>query len=123
MFAEESAVMNGMHLMMYGDHILAAEVSMLGNIGQRVTPLYMKDLVEDWHLKFKYVHHGENKVRFNSFEPLKQADIDWIQALFKKRMDYVIDHIMRQRGSKISDPDKTRQYLAEGHHFYGPKAA
>ena len=31
-YAEDMSLNNGMHLLMYGDHILANEVSMLGNI-------------------------------------------------------------------------------------------
>lgn len=66
-YAEEMALFNGMHLLMQGDHVLASEVSILGNIGQRMTPYYAKDFLEDWHVRMRYVHHGENKVRFNPF--------------------------------------------------------
>ncbi len=57
-YAEEMTLMHGMHLLMYGDHILANEVSMLGNIGSRFTPYYTKDFIEDWHVQMRYVHHG-----------------------------------------------------------------
>ena len=107
-YAEEMSVMNGMHLLMYGDHILANEVSLLGNIGNRVTPKYLKDFVESWHVKLRYVHHGENKVRFNSFEPLKQKDVDWLLNMYRVRSKYVIDFIMEQRKDKVVDADKTR---------------
>ena len=82
MYAEEMGLNHGMHLMAYGDHVLANEVTLLGNIGTRMTPRYLKDFIEDWHLRFKFVHHGENKVRFNMLEPIKQVDIDWAKNLF-----------------------------------------
>ena len=66
-YAEDLSCNHGMHLLVHGDTVLANEVSMLGNIGTRMTPPYMKDFVEDWHVRFQYVHHGENKVRFNMF--------------------------------------------------------
>lgn len=57
-YAEEMTFMHGMHLLMFGDHILANEVSMLGNIGSRFTPYYTKDFIQDWHVRMRYVHHG-----------------------------------------------------------------
>ena len=60
-----------MHLLMFGDHVLANEVSLLGNVGSRFTPWFWGDFIKDWHMRVKYVHHGKNKVRFNSMEPLK----------------------------------------------------
>ena len=84
--------------MAYGDHVLANEVSMLGNIGGRQTPYYLKEFIEDWHVKARYVHHGENKVRFNPLNPtLRQEDIDWLMNLYSIRMNFVIDHVMERR--------------------------
>ena len=54
-----------MHLLAHGDIVLANEVSLLGNIGTKINPSYTKTFIEDWHIKMRYVHHGENKVRFN----------------------------------------------------------
>ena len=71
MYAESMALAHGMHLLAYGDHVLANETCFLGNFGEMRNAYYIKDFVEDWHLRFKYVHHGDNKVRFNPYEPLK----------------------------------------------------
>ena len=107
---------------MFGDHVLANEVSMLGNIGSRFTPYYYRDFIEDWHMRVKYVHHGQNKVRFNSLEPLKQEDIDWAKALMKERIRIVLDGVLEKRKEKVSDAESTRTYLEEGNYFYAKDA-
>ena len=122
-YAEEVGCNHGMHLLMHGDTVLANEVSLLGNIGTRITPSYTKDFIEDWHLSMRYVHHGENKVRFNQFEPIKQDDIAWAQNLFQTRIKFIVDSIIEQRKDKIENEEQLREYLSSGQHFYGPKAA
>ena len=123
-YAEDMSLNNGMHLLMYGDHILANEVSMLGNIGGRTTPYYMKDFIQDWHVKAKFVHHGENKVRFNPLnETIRQEDVDWFMNLQSIRMNFVIDNLLERRKEKVGqNAEELRQYLIDGHHCYGPKA-
>ena len=121
-YAEEQSAMHGMHVLAHGDHILANEVSFLGNIGSGNYWYYMKDLIEDWHLKVQYVHHGENKVRFNQFQPLKQGDVDWIKDIYNQRIAYIVDNLMETRKDKISDPEQTKKYLEEGNFMTAPKA-
>lgn len=120
-YAEEMSLNNGMHLLMYGDHILANEVSMLGNIGGRTTPYYMKDFIQDWHVKAKFVHHGENKVRFNPLnQTIRQEDVDWFMNLQSVRMNFVIDNLLERRKEKVGEnAESVRQYLLDGHHCYG----
>lgn len=114
--------MHGMHLLVHGDHVLANECSILGNIGSSLYTYYMKDFIEDWHLRMRYVHHGQNKVRFNQFEPLKQADIDWMQDIYRQRITYIVDNMMDCRKDKVTDPTGTRKLLEEGNFMFGPKA-
>ena len=114
--------MHGMHLLSYGDHILANEVSILGNIGSMNYWYYMKDFIEDWHLKAQYVHHGECKVRFNQFQPLKQADVDWMQNVYEQRTSFIVENLMETRKEKISDADGTRKFLQDGNFMFGSKA-
>jgi ClpP class serine protease len=79
MYAEEACVNGGMHLLTYGDHMLANPMSNLGNIGTVATPTILKHHMHKlWLLEVKMVHQGENKVRFNRFaDSFKQDDIDW----------------------------------------------
>ena len=64
-YAESQALAHGMHLLAFGDHVLANETAFLGNFGVARNAYYMKDFVEEWHLRFQYIHKGQNKVRFN----------------------------------------------------------
>mmetsp|Transcript_28574 Transcript_28574/g.35360 ORF Transcript_28574/g.35360 Transcript_28574/m.35360 type:complete len:86 (+) Transcript_28574:310-567(+) len=84
-------MMHGMHLLSFGDHVLANETAFLGNFGFARNAFYLKDFVEDWHVKIRYVHHGENKVRFNPFEPIKQGDIDWLLKLYGTMITFMVD--------------------------------
>ena len=76
--AEDSAFGSAFHLLMHGDVVLSDKATFVGNIGFRMTPWMLKNFVEKWEIKVKYVHHGENKVRFNRFQELKDRDVEWI---------------------------------------------
>ena len=65
--AEDSAFGASFHLLMHGDTVLADKATFLGNIGFRMTPWMLKKFAESNEINVKYVHHGENKVRFNKF--------------------------------------------------------
>jgi ClpP class serine protease len=93
-YVEDQAFMSGFHLLMHGDVHLANPCSMLGNIGLRITPLMMKHFVEDYDVKIRYIHKGENKVRLNRFEEFKATDKEWILNIMQKRVDVVVNHAM-----------------------------
>jgi ClpP class serine protease len=63
--AEDSALGPAFHLLMHGDTVLADKATFVGNIGFRMTPWMLKNFAESNQIHVKYVHHGENKVRFN----------------------------------------------------------
>jgi ClpP class serine protease len=63
---------------MHGDYVFADKASFLGNVGFRMTPWMLKNFAESNQVSVKYVHHGENKVRFNRFQELKQKDVEWV---------------------------------------------
>ena len=73
-YAEDYAFATGYHLLMHGDVHLANPCSFVGNIGLRITPLMIKHFLEDYDLKFKFVHKGENKVRLNRLEEFTEKD-------------------------------------------------
>ena len=65
--AEDSALGPAFHLLMHGDTVLADKATFVGGIGFRMTPWMLKDFAKKYEINVKYVHHGENKVRFNKF--------------------------------------------------------
>lgn len=65
--AEDSSLGASFHLLMQGHTVLADKATFVGNIGFRATPWMLKDFVKKNEINIKYVHHGENKVRFNKF--------------------------------------------------------
>ena len=68
MYAEESCTNAGMHLLTYGDTILANPMSDLGSIGTVASPTIIKNFLSKTLLsEVKMVHQGENKVRLNQF--------------------------------------------------------
>jgi len=122
-YAEQTSLNNGMHLLSFGDHILANEVSILGNYGRQTNHYYLKDFIGEWHLRAEIVHHGENKVRFNPLLPYKQADADWMRQLTSLHMTFMLDHLCERRKGKLEDEAGTRRYLEEGSFMFGPEAA
>jgi hypothetical protein len=69
--AEDSSLKNSFHLLMHGQVILSDTSTLLGNIGYRYTPWMLKDFIEKYDMNIKYVHKGENKIRFNKFKELR----------------------------------------------------
>ena len=76
--AEDGSFRASFHLLMHGHTILSDTSTFLGNIGFRYTPWMLKDFIEKNELQVKYVHKGDNKVRFNKFKELRNEDVEWI---------------------------------------------
>uniref|UniRef100_A0A7S3IFF7 Peptidase S49 domain-containing protein n=1 Tax=Strombidium inclinatum TaxID=197538 RepID=A0A7S3IFF7_9SPIT len=107
---------------MYGDTILADRCTMMGNIGYRMTPWLMKEMLREklWDSKVEFRHAGENKVRFNRFKDLRQEDVEWALNLFNNRVDYIVDAIAKKRGTKLTN--EGRDLLASGETILGAEA-
>jgi hypothetical protein len=57
MYAEEACTNGGMHLLTYGDHMLANPMSNLCNIGTVASPTILKHHMHKiWQLEVKMVH-------------------------------------------------------------------
>ena len=89
--AEDSCMMASFHLLMYGQTVLADTSSMIGNLGFRTTPYRLKEFTEHWEVQAKYVHHGDNKVRFNRFKDLREEDVQWIMNIWHKLLETIYD--------------------------------
>ena len=89
MFAEEQSLATGLHLLMYGDHIICNPSSMLGNLGFTTNVSHFKELAEAWNVQVKFITKGANKMRLNRFEPVKQEDIAWMLDLLNTRVKVI----------------------------------
>lgn len=79
--------MASFHLLMQGHTVLTDTSSMIGNLGFRMTPWRLKNFTDHWEFQVKYVHHGDNKVRFNRFKELRDEDVQWIMNIWHKLLD------------------------------------
>ena len=95
----------------------------MGNIGYSVTPNYLKDFVNSWHIDAEYVTKGENKVRFNPFKEKREADREWVLNLFNHDVDYIVDRIVQTRKEKLSDLETVQNTLKQGELITGKEAA
>ena len=80
----------------------------------------LKDFVQKNEINIKYVHHGENKVRFNKFQDLKDQDVEWLLSILRERRDAILNGAIEKRGNKLT-PDG-RKLLEDGHPILGKDA-
>jgi len=71
MSAEEQSLATGLHLLMYGDHIICNPSTMLGNLGFTMNVSHFKQFAEEWNFHVKFITKGANKMRLNKFEPIR----------------------------------------------------
>lgn len=112
--------MASFHLLMYGHTVLADTSSMIGNLGFRTTPWRLKSFADHWEFQAKYVHHGDNKVRFNRFKDLRDEDIQWIMNIWHKLLDTIYEQAQEKRKGKITEEGMT--LLKDGRTVLGKEA-
>ena len=103
---------------MHGDKIIADRSSFLGNIGYRTTPWMVKRAVEKSEVDVRYVHHGENKVRFNKLKELRDQDVEWLLNIQNKRVSHILDYTFEKRELT----DECKDILKDGKFMYGKEA-
>lgn len=90
-YAEDYAFAGGYYLMLYGDVHLANPCSFVGNVGFRMTPLMIRDFLDNYQIKASYVTKGENKVRLNRLKDFTEADKQWVLGLLNQRVNSICD--------------------------------
>ena len=75
---------------------------MIGNLGYRITPWQLKEFQQTWQFEARYVHHGENKVRFNRFRDLREEDVQWVMNIWHQLLDSIYTHLEEKRKGKIT---------------------
>ena len=99
-YAEEAATATGLHLLAYGDTVLANPCSFIGNVGFQMSPYMLRNFADRWNFQVKLVTKGQNKARFNRFEEHRQEDVEWALKLMRERVKAINSHLLAKRGEK-----------------------
>lgn len=105
-FVEDTAASGGYWLACAGQEIYAARSSIVGSIGVIYSGLGLHELINKHGIERRTYTGGENKAILDPFAPIKETDVQIIKNLISNIHNHFIDHVKKNRGSKLKGEDK-----------------
>ncbi|KAM3138971.1 hypothetical protein pb186bvf_008984 [Paramecium bursaria] len=76
-FADQIVFNSALLILASGNKVFSSKYSFLGDFGYSSRRQGYKQFIENLGIDFKYIHSGEQKVKLNNFEDLKEKDVKW----------------------------------------------